>query len=60
MLKMKYKCDSLLTDKLHQSIQSIQGLLQSVKDESLLRELEIALDRILLQMKVSGQAAVEG
>ncbi|MEK3659018.1 heptaprenyl diphosphate synthase component 1 [Paenibacillus sp. FSL F4-0236] len=60
MLKMKYKCDSQLTDKLHQSLQSIQGLLQSVKDESLLRELEIALDRFLLQMKVTGQAAVEG
>lgn len=60
MLKLKYKCDSLLTDRLHQSVQSIQGLLQNVRDESLLRELEIALDRFLLQIKVSGQAAVEG
>lgn len=60
MLKMKYKCDSQLTDKLHQSVQSIQGLLKSVKNESLLKELEHALDRFLLQMKVSGQAAVEG
>ncbi|WP_379162323.1 heptaprenyl diphosphate synthase component 1 [Paenibacillus sp. sgz5001063] len=59
-LKMKYKCDSLLTDKLHGSIQSIQGLLQGVKDESLFSELNTALDRLLLHMKISGQAAVEG
>lgn len=59
-LKMKYKCDSLLTDKLHGSIQSIQGLLQGVKDESLFSELSAALDRLLLHMKISGQAAVEG
>lgn len=60
LLKMKYKCDSLLTDKLHQSVQSISGLLQNIKDESLLRELEIALNRLILKMKIKGQAAVEG
>ncbi|MNW67328.1 hypothetical protein D3C74_459000 [compost metagenome] len=59
-LKMKYKCDTLLTDKLHESLQSIQGLLQGVKDEHLISELSTALDRFLLQMKISGQAAVEG
>ncbi|CAM4511459.1 heptaprenyl diphosphate synthase component 1 [Paenibacillus typhae] len=59
-LKMKYKCDTLLTDKLHQSIQSIQGLLQGIKDEHLVSGLNTALDRFLLQMKISGQAAVEG
>ncbi|WP_311518947.1 heptaprenyl diphosphate synthase component 1 [Paenibacillus albidus] len=59
-LKMKYKCDSLLTDKLHHSVQSIQGLLQGLKDENLIRELGALLDRFLLQMKISGQAAVEG
>ncbi|QSF43201.1 heptaprenyl diphosphate synthase component 1 [Paenibacillus tianjinensis] len=59
-LKMKYKCDTLLTDKLHESIQSIQGLLQGIKDEHLISELSTLLDRFLLQMKISGQAAVEG
>jgi heptaprenyl diphosphate synthase len=59
-LKMKYKCDTLLTDKLHESLQSIQGLLQGIKDEHLISELSTALDRFLLQMKISGQAAVEG
>ncbi|MNB87259.1 Heptaprenyl diphosphate synthase component 1 [compost metagenome] len=59
-LKMKYKCDTLLTDKLHQSVQSIQGLLQGIKDEHLISELSTLLDRFLLQMKISGQAAVEG
>ncbi len=59
-LKMKYKCDTLLTDKLHESLQSIQGLLQGIKDEHLISELSTVLDRFLLQMKISGQAAVEG
>lgn len=59
-LKMKYKCDSLLTDKLHGSLQSIQKLLQSIQDEHLIRELSSALERFLLQMKISGQAVVEG
>ncbi|WP_249899615.1 heptaprenyl diphosphate synthase component 1 [Paenibacillus sp. PK3_47] len=59
-LKLKYKCDSLLTDKLHASLQSIEGLLQGIKDEHLKGELNAALDRFLLQMKISGQAAVEG
>ncbi|MNO24858.1 Heptaprenyl diphosphate synthase component 1 [compost metagenome] len=59
-LKMKYKCDTLLTDKLHGSLQSIQGLLQGIKDENLVSELRAALDRLLLHMKISGQAAVEG
>ncbi|WP_019909966.1 heptaprenyl diphosphate synthase component 1 [Paenibacillus sp. HW567] len=59
-LKLKSKCDSLLMDKLHGSLQSIQGLLQGVKDENLISELSAALDRLLLQMKISGQAAVEG
>ncbi len=59
-LKMKYKCDSLLTDKLHGSIRSIQGLLQGVKEENLFAELSAALDRLLQHMKISGQAAVEG
>lgn len=59
-LKLKYKCDSLLTDKLHASLQSIQGLLQGIKDEHLTGELSAALERFLLQMKISGQAAVEG
>lgn len=59
-LKMKYKCDSQLTDKLHQSLQSIQGLLQGIKDEYLIGELSAARDRFLLQMKIIGQAAVEG
>ncbi|MBW4082836.1 heptaprenyl diphosphate synthase component 1 [Paenibacillus sp. S150] len=59
-LKMKYKCDSLLTDKLHGSLQSIQGLLQGVKDENLFSELSAALDRLFLHMKITGQAAVEG
>ena len=59
-LKMKYKCDTLLNDKLHESLQSIQGLLQGVKDEHLISELSAALDSFLLQMKISGQAAVEG
>ncbi|MNI86049.1 hypothetical protein D3C73_1431040 [compost metagenome] len=57
---MKYKCDIQLTDKLHESIQSIRDLLQGIKDEHLIRELSSALDRFLLQMKISGQAAVEG
>lgn len=59
-LMMKYKCDSLLTDKLHHSLQSIRGLLQGIKDENLISELSNALDHFLLQMKISGQAAVEG
>lgn len=59
-LMMKYKCDSLLTDKLHHSLQSIRGLLQGIKDENLNSELSNALDHFLLQMKISGQAAVEG
>ncbi|MCL6602390.1 MAG: heptaprenyl diphosphate synthase component 1 [Paenibacillus sp.] len=59
-LKMKYKCDSLLKDKLHHSVESIQAILQGVKDESLIHELTAALDRFLLQMKISGQAAGEG
>jgi len=59
-LKMKYKCDSVLRDKLHQSVDSIRELLQGVKDESLIRELSAALDRFLLQTKISGQAAGEG
>lgn len=59
-LKMKYKCDSLLTDKLHGSLQSIQGLLHSIQDEHLIRELSSALERFFQQMKISGQAAVEG
>ncbi|NUU63290.1 heptaprenyl diphosphate synthase component 1 [Paenibacillus agri] len=59
-LMMKYKCDSLLTDKLHQCIQSIQGLLQGVKDEGLLTELNALLDVFLLQIEIPGQAAVEG
>ncbi|MNR58168.1 hypothetical protein D3C85_1790980 [compost metagenome] len=57
---MKYKCDTLLTDKLHGSLQSIQGLLQGVKEENLYAELSAALDRLLQHMKISGQAAVEG
>lgn len=60
MLKMKSKSDSLLTDKLHQSLQSIQELLQDINDEHLIRELGALLDRFLLQMKISGQAAAEG
>lgn len=59
-LIMKYNCDSQLTDKLQDSIQSIQELLKSVKNDSLLKELKYALDRFITQMKVSGQAAVEG
>jgi len=59
-LKMKYKCDSLMKDKLHQSVETIQGILQGVKDESLMIELRAALDRFLLQMKITGQAAGEG
>ncbi|WP_410514802.1 heptaprenyl diphosphate synthase component 1 [Paenibacillus sp. BR2-3] len=59
-LKMKYKCDSLLRDKLHKSVDTIQGMLQGIKDESLINELNAALDRFLLQMKISGQAAGEG
>jgi heptaprenyl diphosphate synthase len=59
-LKLKYKCDSLLTDKLHGSLQSIQGLLKDIKDEHLISELSSALDHFLLQTKISGQAAVEG
>lgn len=59
-LKLRCKCDTLLTDKLHASLESIQGLLQDIKDEELASELRAALDRLLLQMKISGQAAVEG
>ena len=59
-LTMKYKCDSLLKDKLHQSVETIQGILQGVKDENLIKELSAALDRFLLQMKITGQAAGEG
>ncbi|MEK3698783.1 heptaprenyl diphosphate synthase component 1 [Paenibacillus sp. FSL R10-2199] len=59
-LKLRSKCDALLTDKLHASLESIQGLLQGIKDEELISELSAALDRLLLQMKISGQAAVEG
>lgn len=59
-LKLRSKCDALLTDKLHASLGSIQGLLQGIKDEELISELSAALDRLLLQMKISGQAAVEG
>ncbi|WP_246187973.1 heptaprenyl diphosphate synthase component 1 [Paenibacillus tengchongensis] len=59
-LKLKYKCDYLLTDKLHSSIAAIQNLLQGVKDEQLMSELRTALDRFLQQLKISGQAAVEG
>ncbi|MDQ0192993.1 heptaprenyl diphosphate synthase component 1 [Paenibacillus wynnii] len=59
-LTMKYKCDSLLKDKLHQSVETIQGILQGVKDESLIKELSAVLDRFLLQMKITGQAAGEG
>ncbi|AHV98090.1 heptaprenyl diphosphate synthase component 1 [Paenibacillus sabinae] len=58
-LKMKYKCDSLLTDKLHQAVESIQGIIQELRDESLIRELRAALDRFLLQAKITGQAAGE-
>ncbi|BCG59926.1 heptaprenyl diphosphate synthase component 1 [Paenibacillus sp. URB8-2] len=58
-LKMKYKCDSLLTDKLHQALDSIQGIIQDLRDESLTRELRAALDRFLLQSKITGQAAGE-
>lgn len=59
-LIMKYKCNSLLTDKLHQSVQSIQGLLQEVKDEKLLSELNTLLSLFLRQIEIPGQAAVEG
>lgn len=59
-LKMKYKCDSLMKDKLHRSVESIQGILQEVKDEGLIKELTAALDRFLLQIKITGQAAGEG
>ncbi|MDT3426823.1 heptaprenyl diphosphate synthase [Paenibacillus forsythiae] len=58
-LKMKYKCESLLTDKLHQAMDSIQKILQDLRDESLTREIRGALDRFLLQLKMSGQAAGE-
>ncbi|ETT44105.1 MULTISPECIES: heptaprenyl diphosphate synthase component 1 [unclassified Paenibacillus] len=59
-LKLRCKCDTLLTDKLHSSLASIQSLLQSIRDEELAGQLRSALDRLLLQMKISGQAAVEG
>ncbi|WP_379129179.1 heptaprenyl diphosphate synthase component 1 [Paenibacillus sp. sgz500958] len=59
-LNMKYRCESILRDKLHKSVESIQGLLQGIKDESLIKELSAALDRFLLQTKISGQAAGEG
>lgn len=58
-LKMKYKCDSILTDKLHRTIDSIQGTLQELKDDNLNRELRTAFDRFLMQLKISGQAAGE-
>lgn len=60
MLKLRCKCDAQLTDKLHGSLESIQGLLQGIRDEELAGQLGAALDRLLLQMKISGQAAVEG
>ncbi|WP_150271049.1 heptaprenyl diphosphate synthase component 1 [Paenibacillus tepidiphilus] len=59
-LKLKYKCDYMLTDKLHSSIAAVQNLLQGVKDEQLTSELRTALDRFTQQLKISGQAAVEG
>ncbi|MBY9081646.1 heptaprenyl diphosphate synthase component 1 [Paenibacillus sp. HN-1] len=58
-LKMKYKCDSLLTDKLHQAIDAIHGVLQELKDEALIRELRATLEGFLLHHKISGQAAGE-
>ncbi|ASA22929.1 heptaprenyl diphosphate synthase component 1 [Paenibacillus donghaensis] len=58
-LKLKYKCDSLLKDKLHRSVQSIQGLLQGMNDENLASELSVLLDRFLLQNR-SANAALEG
>lgn len=60
LLIMKSKSDSILTDKLHQSIQSIQELLKGINDEHLNSELGALLDRFLRQMENSGQAAVEG
>ncbi|WNS44489.1 heptaprenyl diphosphate synthase component 1 [Paenibacillus sp. MMS20-IR301] len=59
-LKLRCKCDTLLTDKLHASAESVQVLLQGIKDEELTGELRALLDRLLEQMKISGQAAVEG
>lgn len=59
-LKLRCKCDSLLTDKLHTSLESIRGLLQDIRDEELAGELRAALDRLLTGMKISRQAAVEG
>ncbi|QWU14640.1 heptaprenyl diphosphate synthase [Paenibacillus sophorae] len=58
-LKMKYKCESLLTDKLHQAMDSIQKIFLDLRDESLARELRGTLDRFHLQLKLSGQAAGE-
>lgn len=58
-LLMKYKCDSLLTDKLHQAIDAIHEVFKELKDETLIRELRTTLDRFLLQHKISGQAAGE-
>lgn len=59
-LKLKSKCDSLLADKLQHSLKSIQVLLQGIKDEKLSGELGAALERLLPQVAVPGQAAVEG
>lgn len=59
-LKLRCKCDSLLTDKLHTSLESIRDLLQDIRDEELAGELRAALDRLLMRMKISRQAAVEG
>ncbi|SET52805.1 heptaprenyl diphosphate synthase component 1 [Paenibacillus sp. NFR01] len=60
MLKLKYKCDSLLRDKLHGSLKSIQGLLAGIKDEALSAELGGVFDRLYQQVKISGLAAMEG
>lgn len=60
LLIKKCKCDSILIDKLNQSLQTIQELLKGINDEHLISELGALLDRFLRQMKNSGQAAVEG
>lgn len=59
-LAMKYKGESLLSDKLHRSLESARGLLTGAKDETLLAELRAVLDRFAAQIKISGQASGEG
>lgn len=60
LLVIKSKCDTILQDKLHQSIQSIQEQIKGINDEHLIRELGVLLDRFLRKMENSGQAAAEG